>query len=305
MIKKCIKCWNEFNTRKSKAKYCSVECRNKSQRLDDIKCIICWKTFHPSKSWVKTCSKECWYKSMSLWERECLNCWCTFITEHSYNKYCSKECSSQSHRKYSQKECIICWKKFMPHTDKHLCCSISCWQLYNRNRKTKEEKDNTIKNMIWWIKDISKINLEYCNLLEHEWFNIEKEFWVDMYRYDIKIWNILIEINPFPYHNSTWCPKIKWAKKKEKDYHNKKAECAINNWYIIIMVWDWINYNDVIKIIKNIKKTELWSISLHRYNKTTKEHIIDEWYNRDDMINKWFVEIYDAWERYIFWSTKI
>lgn len=306
MIKECIECWKEYKTSKKASKFCSVWCKVANSRLKDIPCAVCWVMFHPSKSTVKTCSKECWYRYMSLWERNCLYCGELFKPEHSTNRYCSKKCWSMANRKYTERNCVICWTSFRPHYENHLCCSIHCWQIYNWNNKTQEEKDGSIRTMISWIKQVSKINIEYFDRLILEWFDVKSEFWIDMYAYDLKVWNILIELNPFPFHNSTRAPNVEWIKPKDKYYHYNKVRCAIENWYNVIMVRDWMKFEDVINIIKTLKSTtQLDNPTLHRYQPKTKEHIIDRWQNRDDMLESWFVEIYDAWEKYIFNSTNI
>lgn len=89
---------------------------------------------------------------------------------------------------------------------------------------------------------ISKPNLLFAELLEKDWYKVVKEFPIKNYSYDLKVWNILIEINPFPFHNSTWCPV--WQP-ISPDYHYNKLKLARDNWYRCIMVRDW---DDLTKI---------------------------------------------------------
>ena len=299
MRKICPICNQEFNALKRKQIFCSNTCRWKSIKLKDAHCIVCWKLFHPSKSWVKACSKECWYKSMSLWDKECLFCWKKFKPAHSYNKYCSRECSSKSHIFLGEIECIICWQLFRQKTSKQICCSKHCWQIYNWNKKSDENKRQTIFRLTNRIEVISKINHYYWDTLNNIWYKVDMEFNLWYYSYDLKIWNILIEINPFAFHNSTWVPNKFGAKIKDKMYHYNKAKYAVDNWYNIIMVWDWMNENEVVDLIKNIKSTKIKEPRLHWYNPKTKEHLIDKNFCREDMINQWYLEIYDWWENYI------
>ncbi len=63
----------------------------------------------------------------------------------------------------------------------------------------------------------------------------------------------------------------------------------------IIEVWDWISKEDVILWLKEWKIFEISSPRLNRYNPKNKKHIIDNWYNREDMINEWYIEIRDCW----------
>lgn len=146
-----------------------------------------------------------------------------------------------------------------------------------------------------WAKAISKTNLKREQILIDNGFSPEKEYPLWDYCYDFKIWDTLIEINPYAYHNSTWAPRISWAKVKDKMYHYNKAKNAIDRWYKLIMVRDWATIDFVIDCLKNKTTFVLWGPNLHRYNVKTKEHILDEWFNKDEMVSKWYVEIYDCW----------
>lgn len=148
---------------------------------------------------------------------------------------------------------------------------------------------------ILWAKADSDTNLEREKLFLDNWFSLEKEFPVWNYLYDFKIGNTLIEINPYAWHNSTWAPSYPWAKPKDKLYHYNKAKNAIDNWYEIIEVWDWISKKEVLLYLKEWKTFELSPPRLNRYNPKNGEHIIDNWYDREDMINKWYIEIRDCW----------
>lgn len=146
-----------------------------------------------------------------------------------------------------------------------------------------------------WAKAISKVNLEWEQIFINNWFTPVKEFPLWDYCYDFKIWDILVEINPYVYHNSTRTPNIPWAKIKDKMYHYNKAQNAFDKWYKLIMVWDWTTVDSVINCLQNDATWTLWEPRLHRYNYKTKEHLLDNWFNREEMINKWFVEIRDWW----------
>lgn len=148
---------------------------------------------------------------------------------------------------------------------------------------------------ILWAKADSDTNLEREKLFLDNWFSLEKEFPVWNYLYDFKIGNTLIEINPYAWHNSTWAPSYPWAKPKDKLYHYNKAKNAIDNWYEIIEVWDWISKEEVLLYLKEWKTFELSLPRLNRYNPKNKKHIIDNWHDRERMIEKWYIEIRDCW----------
>lgn len=346
MLKECKFCWKEFSTNMSRIKYCSAGCYNKDRiKHKDKKCLKCWKTFHPLNWHQLYCSKKCslewmWYdcvcvvcskvfkwkrvyskycseKCKKQWQRElndisiCENCWEKFYPWHKWWKYCSDKCKRSVRKTIKERECPICMTIFKPTRDSKIYCSKECYTIAQKEtwiNLTEEEKSNVISNLQTNSDNkISKINKRYKAKIEKEWYNVELEYkiksWWTVYYYDLKVWNHLIEINPWVYHNSTWSPK---NKEITEYYHYNKVKCAIEHWYNIIMVRDWMNFKDVVDIINTLQSTtQLDTPTLHRYQPKTKEHIIDKWQNRDNMIESWFVEIYDAWEKYIFNSTTI
>ena len=169
----------------------------------------------------------------------------------------------------------------------------------------KREKEWKIKwpcqfpKCLSWAKAISNTNLQREKEFLNNWFNPIKEYPLWDYCYDFKIWNTLIEINPYAYHNSTWVPRLPWIKLKDKTYHYNKAQNAISKWYNIIEVWDWLSVDEIISLLKNNKTISISSPKLHWYNPKTKEHIIDDWRDIEQMINEWFLEIRDCWETYL------
>ena len=143
-----------------------------------------------------------------------------------------------------------------------------------------------------------KTNLFYKWLLDDLWYIVDLEFCLKSYSYDLKIWDILIEINPYAFHNSTRAPRD--ATPKSKTYHYDKAKQAVDNWYKIIEVRDRTTKENLLEILENLKETKLGSPALHWYNPKTKDHLMDDWYARIEMLWNWYLEIYDWWEKYIF-----
>lgn len=141
---------------------------------------------------------------------------------------------------------------------------------------------------------ISKINLKFSEFLSKSNLDNELEFKINTYSYDIHILNsnILIEIDPFAYHNQTWHP---FNKPKDRYYHYNKTKLSLENNYICIHKFDWMTNEEILKIIENIQDYHIIQKEpiLHWYNSKTKEHLLDNNFDRDDMINKGFVEIYD------------
>ena len=305
-IKICPTCWVEFHSKWTI--YCSHQCYAKSRILPDRECLICWKLFHPNEASQRYCSNACWWVAQRRHgTRLCPTCNIEFKATFKWQKHCSSDCYNKS-REVKEKKCVVCWKIFKPYINSIITCSKECHSKYKkqlRDDMSEENKKRRIDIMRAWEEEIiSKPNLLLMERLTKEWFDVELEYWVGGYYYDLKIWNTIIEVNPRVHHNSTRAPpKNKNSKPKDKYYHRDKALCAMENWFNIIMMWDWICKKEIIWILKWNESEilihnndELWEPKLHWYNPKTKEHIVDVWFNRDEMINKWFFEIYDAWK---------
>ena len=111
---------------------------------------------------------------------------------------------------------------------------------------------------------ISKINLKWVDLLRKH-FNVdcETEFVIDKYSYDIKIENLLIEINPTFSHNSTYAyDYVKGFTYDNNpisyDYHFNKWKVAHDNGYTLISVYDNMNECKILNTIRSkIGKNEI------------------------------------------------
>ena len=146
--------------------------------------------------------------------------------------------------------------------------------------------------------DNTKPNQIFAEFLEENNISYEREFICGRFRYDFKINHILVEINPSITHNSTKNP---FNRPKDKEYHRRKTENAIQNNFICIHIFDWNNQAEIIsnisKYLANEIKLKVANISepqLHLYNIKTKEHIIDNnSLDLDKILERGFVEIYD------------
>lgn len=317
---KCPVCWIEFHPR-SWQKYCSNKCLGKSKiKLKDKECEFCWKLFHPKNSKQKFCSKVCWYSSkITLYDKKCVRCGKSFKPYYKEQKYCSNNCA-KAESIIPDIKCETCWKLFHPTYRYAKYCSLVCrWIGYSKyiNSLSEEEKSKRIQPLQNSNpKQISSNNRKFVKFLNDNGFETDMEFYVGGHPFDIKTGNTLIEINPTVWHNSTEAPQ--W-KPKWKSYHQDKARIAINHWYNIIMVRDWDNKQDILRLLKWLNYTanevrvwidkcmysditkswyKLSNITkpiTHRYNEKTKEHIVDIDDNMLDMVENWFVKIYDCW----------
>lgn len=84
-------------------------------------------------------------------------------------------------------------------------------------------------------------------ILEEYDVEYSHEFILSNYRYDFKVDNILIEINPSATHNSTWSP-YGHHEGVEKDYHLNKSKIALDNGYRCIHVWEWDDMEKIVRL---------------------------------------------------------
>ena len=96
----------------------------------------------------------------------------------------------------------------------------------------------------------SKVNKAFADILDRVNISYSREFLLDNYRYDFKINNTLIEINPWPFHNSSWSP-IAEVQPKDKNYHLEKTKKAFENDYNCIHIWDWDDIDKIIFLLSN------------------------------------------------------
>ncbi|MDY5928636.1 MAG: hypothetical protein SPJ27_01175, partial [Candidatus Onthovivens sp.] len=88
---------------------------------------------------------------------------------------------------------------------------------------------------------ISKVNQKFANLLKENSISFEQEFVLGNRKFDFKIGNMLIEINPSYTHNSTIGCGFNghYEKSLPKNYHLEKSKLAIENGFFCIHVFDW------------------------------------------------------------------
>lgn len=97
----------------------------------------------------------------------------------------------------------------------------------------------------------SSVNINFKNkLIENNIYiddTINREFNLNLFTYDFKIDNTLIELNPSATHNSTWSPFTN--QEKDKLYHYKKSKLARENGYRCICIWDWDDSDKIINLL--------------------------------------------------------
>lgn len=253
----CKQCSGEFDSKSSTKKYCCRDCYYLSNiKYTDKECPVCWRMFHSQSATQTYCSHACLWKAQRTKEEvPCLECWKMFYSSQNKTyKYCSKECYTKAQTTVKEKPCKNCWKLFRWRSNDAKFCCKECKFEYAQNMPM-EEKIKVLENFRANQNKISKINKKRKKTLEDAWFNVSLEYQILDRYYDLKIWNTLIEINPFHTHNITRIPSFNpKAKPKDKNYHYKKTKLALDNWYRCIMVWDWDNVEKIIYLLDDNKQ---------------------------------------------------
>lgn len=98
----------------------------------------------------------------------------------------------------------------------------------------------------------SKPNIQFSELLKDAGIEYTREFCIrhnnGHFKYDFCVGNKLVEIDPWPCHNVTFCP-IPGATKIYKNYHFNKSKVARENGYTCIHVWDWDDWEKVVRLL--------------------------------------------------------
>lgn len=295
MHKTCKYCGKEFKTCHKTQQYCSRLCWALCQRTHEEKtCQYCWNVFYSNDAKSKYCSRECGCLGRKkTTEIICPICEKEFQQKYKEQRYCSRQCAKKAIT-LPKRTCPVCWKSFHPHDSSTIYCSLHCsikGQWAKLSQEQREEKMKKMNNMA----AISWINKKYAEALRGLWYDVEFEFRVNGRPYDLKVWDVLIEINPYPFHNSTRVPNFVWVELKWETYHYDKYKNAIDAWYRCVMVRDWTTEEELIEMVNNKNFHYEWLPRLHYYNPDTNEHIIVA--SLDSFLEeKWFVAIYDCGE---------
>ena len=91
----------------------------------------------------------------------------------------------------------------------------------------------------------SSYNVAFEQLLIQNNISFEREVTVGRFIYDFKVNDYLIEINPAATHNITWSPYSDTG--IDKKYHKNKSDNAVEHGYRCIHIWEWDDYNKIIK----------------------------------------------------------
>ena len=173
-------------------------------------------------------------------------------SEESYNKYISEKCAKSWANKTG--------KEIREHANTISRAKRSLPETAVNEAKIKRRKTLNLRYgvnnsyALATYKSSSNPNKLFEQKLIDNNMNYEKEFIIKgnnkFYRYDFKINNILVEINPWPFHNTTFNP-IPGNQLLDKNYHLNKSILGQQNGYQVINVFDWDDQDKIISILNN------------------------------------------------------
>ena len=120
----------------------------------------------------------------------------------------------------------------------------------------------------------SRPNEHFAELLTAAGIPFEREFKVLRYSFDFKIGETLVEINPFPTHNSTWGPYNNAG--VAPDYHSKKSQLAKEHGPQCIHVFDWFDQNKLINFLQPRTTVYARNCEIAELNKKTANSFLNE-----------------------------
>lgn len=96
----------------------------------------------------------------------------------------------------------------------------------------------------------TKPNDSFASLLSSHGLAFEREYVIakTKYRYDFKVGDTLVEIDPTPWHNSTFSPT---GAIRGKEYHANKSKTAFDNGFHCIHLFDWDDKNKAIYLLRD------------------------------------------------------
>ena len=97
------------------------------------------------------------------------------------------------------------------------------------------------------LTDDSGPNRDFERRLIAAGIQYSREFSLENYRYDFKVGETLIEIDPTATHNSTM--GIRHKEPLDPLYHQQKSQCAARNGYHCIHLWDWDDPDKIVDLL--------------------------------------------------------
>jgi G:T-mismatch repair DNA endonuclease (very short patch repair protein) len=265
--KTCDVCGKLFwvkNCDLNRAKYCSAECRQKSQTINKttvVSCDYCGKEIRVQNCKYKNCnhffcSTECdnnykrgKYLKNSITKEErtlvCQNCGKLYEVlpkKIDVSKFCSRECQREHH------------KKFLYKTEEYINFRREVSAKVVANMKSSKTKPHII------ISDVlKKLNINNTDEKNFKYYSID--IFLEEYNIPIEIHGDFWHCNPTRYNSS------KYDKQKTTIIRDKTKHTYIKKYYDaeILYLWEHDIYNNI-ELCESLIKHYINNSSLDNYN---------------------------------------
>lgn len=145
--------------------------------------------------------------------------------------------------------------------------------------------DNTYK-LASYVSN-SQPNKEFATKLTASNINYQSEFYLATadserrgFRYDFKVDNTLVEIDPWPFHNITFNP-IAGCEPIPKSYHLEKSLAAKSSNYRCIHVFDWDDQTKIISSLSPKKKIYARQCKIGEVSAETADTFLNNYHFQD------------------------
>lgn len=126
------------------------------------------------------------------------------------------------------------------------------------------------------FRNNSKPNREFAKLLKSRGIEFEREFPIGNNSFDFKIGNVLLEINPYGTHNSTW--GLFGKEGKSYKYHQSKTLLAQEAGYRCIHVWDWDDREKILMMLQERKPLYARKLNLKEISQTEANRFLKQFH---------------------------
>ena len=139
------------------------------------------------------------------------------------------------------------------------------------------QHENCYKNN---FNRISRVNKKFQEFLSKNGVESELEFIVENSGYDLKVNDVLLEIDPWFTHNSTVGPGFgdKKTKPKPIEYHLNKTRLAHDNGFTCIHIFDWDDYDKVATLLQDRKKVYARTCDIKEINFKEAENFLENYH---------------------------
>lgn len=125
------------------------------------------------------------------------------------------------------------------------------WQALTQEERTALFTANNFKT---YNCSNSGPNLAFAALLDKAGLSYEREFCLERKRFDFKVKNVLVELDPTFTHNSTFTP-FEYSTPLDRHYHQNKTQLATKYGYRCIHIFDWDDQDKVVRLLQGYSET--------------------------------------------------